>query len=156
VVVHAAVEAVNQGYRAAGVRLPGTRRLDDVTDPRVLAGALVVAPATAADGAGSQRLGPSSTAFASGWMQLSAARRRRRVDRGFVLSDHADWSGLQRAVAATGAQRVIVTHGYESVMVRWLNEQGLRAESFRTEYGLAHEPFVETANASTPSPGPAG
>jgi putative mRNA 3-end processing factor len=66
---------------------------------------------------------------------LRGARRRRSVDRGFVLSDHADWPGLQRAIGATGAQRVIVTHGYEAVMVRWLSEQGLEAGSFRTEYG---------------------
>ena len=67
-------------------------------------------------------------------MQLRGARRRRAVDRGFVLSDHADWPGLQRAIAATGAQRVIVTHGYEAVMVRWLEEQGLQAGAFATEY----------------------
>jgi putative mRNA 3-end processing factor len=52
-----------------------------------------------------------------------------------VLSDHADWPGLQRAIAATGAERVIVTHGYEAVMVRWLAQQGLQAGAFRTEYG---------------------
>ncbi|HWK82170.1 MAG TPA: DNA ligase-associated DEXH box helicase, partial [Caldimonas sp.] len=76
-----------------------------------------------------------SDAFASGWMQLRGARRRRSVDRGFVLSDHADWPGLQRAIAATGAARIIVTHGYEAVMVRWLSDQGLEASSFETEYG---------------------
>jgi putative mRNA 3-end processing factor len=57
------------------------------------------------------------------------------VDRGFVLSDHADWPGLQQAIAATGAQRVIVTHGQVPVMVRWLAEQGLQAEAFQTEFG---------------------
>jgi putative mRNA 3-end processing factor len=81
-----------------------------------------------------RRFGDSSDAFASGWMQLRGARRRRAVDRGFVLSDHADWPGLQRAIRATGAERVIVTHGYEAIMVRWLREQGLQAEAFVTEY----------------------
>ena len=52
-----------------------------------------------------------------------------------MLSDHADWPGLQSAIAATGAQRVIVTHGFEAVMVRWLQQQGLQAGSFTTEYG---------------------
>jgi putative mRNA 3-end processing factor len=68
-------------------------------------------------------------------MQLRGMRRRRALDRGFVLSDHADWPGLQQAIAATGAGRVIVTHGYVEVLVRWLNEQGLQAEAFATEYG---------------------
>ena len=62
-------------------------------------------------------------------------RRRGGYDRGFVLSDHADWPGLQGAIAATGAERVIVTHGYEAEMVRWLQQQGLQAGSFQTEYG---------------------
>ncbi len=73
--------------------------------------------------------GASATArdaFASGWMQLRGARRRQGVDRGFVLRDHADWPGLQRAIAATGAERVIVTHGYEAVMVRWLPSRACR------------------------------
>ena len=82
-----------------------------------------------------RRFGEHGDAFASGWMQLRGARRRRAVDRGFVLSDHADWPGLQRAIGATGADRVIVTHGYEAVMVRWLEDQGLEAGSFATEYG---------------------
>ena len=75
-------------------------------------------------------------------MQLRGARRRHAVDRGFVMSDHADWPGLQRAIAATGAERVIVTHGYEAVMVRWLEQQGLQAGSFRTEFGRDDGPEV--------------
>ena len=61
--------------------------------------------------------------------------RRQGVDRGFVLSDHADWPGLQCAIRSTGAERIILTHGYEAVMVRWLREQGLQAGSFRTAFG---------------------
>jgi putative mRNA 3-end processing factor len=97
--------------------------------------ALVVAPPSVQGSPWLRRFGDYSDAFASGWMQLRGARRRRAVDRGFVMSDHADWPGLQRAIAATGAERVIVTHGYEAVMVRWLQAQGLDAGSFRTEYG---------------------
>jgi putative mRNA 3-end processing factor len=68
-------------------------------------------------------------------MQLRGARRRRALDRGFVLSDHADWPGLNRAIAASGAGRVIVTHGYAPIVVRWLEEQGTAAEVFATEFG---------------------
>jgi len=135
VAAHGAVEQVNIAYRAAGVALPPTRRVDEM--PRAeLKRALVLAPPSAQNSVWSRRLGDdASDAFASGWMRLRGARRRQSVDRGFVLSDHADWPGLQRAIAATGAERVIVTHGYEAVMVRWLSQQGLRAESFATAYG---------------------
>jgi putative mRNA 3-end processing factor len=68
-------------------------------------------------------------------MRLRGARRRRSVDRGFVFSDHADWPGLLSAIRATGARRVIVTHGDEGALVRYLSELGLQAEAFATEYG---------------------
>ncbi|MBZ8139445.1 DNA ligase-associated DEXH box helicase [Rubrivivax gelatinosus] len=134
VVTHGSVEAVNEAYRAAGVVLPATRPLDGLAKAD-LARALVVAPPAVVGSAWTRRLGDYGDAFASGWMQLRGTRRRYGVDRGFVLSDHADWPGLQRAIAATGAARVIVTHGYEAVMVRWLCQQGLDAGSFETDYG---------------------
>ena len=137
--VHGAVLPLNAAYRAAGVHLPEARPLSDLGDDRsraqALRGALVVAPPAVHASAWARKLGEFSDGFASGWMQLRGARRRQGVDRGFVLSDHADWPGLQRAIAATGAARVIVTHGQEAVMVRWLQAQGLQAGSFHTEYG---------------------
>jgi putative mRNA 3-end processing factor len=134
IVVHGAVETLNRAYREAGVPLPDTLNVLDVSDKQLLKQALVVAPPSVHGSAWVRRFGDPSDAFASGWMQLRGARRRRGVDRGFVLSDHADWPGLQRAITATGATRVIVTHGYEAVMVRWLQEQGLQAGAFHTEY----------------------
>ncbi|MBC7604711.1 MAG: ligase-associated DNA damage response exonuclease [Ramlibacter sp.] len=135
IIVHGAVEPLNRAYREAGVELPPTRLVTDVTDKADLKRALVVCPPGAVASTWLRRFGESSTAFASGWMQLRGARRRGGYDRGFVLSDHADWPGLMSAIGATGAQRVIVTHGSIPVMVRYLREQGLEAESFETEYG---------------------
>ena len=148
IVVHGAVEPLNTAYRAAGVALPATRLVTDVSDQASLRRALVIAPPSVQGSPWLKRFGDYSDAFASGWMQLRGARRRRSVDRGFVLSDHADWPGLQRAITATGAQRVIVTHGFEAVMVRWLTEQGLQAGSFATEYG---EQADELESAAQPS-----
>lgn len=137
IVVHGAVAPLNRAYQAAGVALPATNLVTDIEDKARLRRALVVAPPSVQGSPWTRRFGDYSDAFASGWMQLRGARRRRAVDRGFVLSDHADWPGLQRAIAATGAQRVIVTHGYEAVMVRWLTARGLEAGSFQTAYGAA-------------------
>jgi putative mRNA 3-end processing factor len=133
IVVHGAVETLNQAYRAAGVALPPTHHASEL-DKAALSRALVIAPPSVQGSPWTRRFGDFSDAFASGWMQLRGARRRRAVDRGFVLSDHADWPGLQRAIDATRADRVIVTHGYEDIMVRWLTEQGLQASAFETEY----------------------
>ena len=137
--VHGAVEPLNRAYRAAGVDLPQTPLATEVKDRARFKGALIVAPPSAHGSTWVRRFGDHGDAFASGWMQLRGARRRRSVDRGFVLSDHADWPGLQRAIVATGAERVIVTHGYEAVMVRWLSDQGLDASAFETEYGREEE-----------------
>jgi putative mRNA 3-end processing factor len=144
VFAHAAVLPLNAAYRAAGVALAPCRSIEGVSRAE-LAGALVIAPPAVHGSAWVRRLGEFSDAFASGWMQLRGARRRQGVDRGFVLSDHADWPGLQAAIRATGAGRVIVTHGYEAVMVRWLREQGLQAGSFRTEFGDEEAVAAETA-----------
>ena len=135
IIVHGAVEPLNRAYRAAGVELPQTSMVTDVKDKADLKRALVVCPPSAAASPWMRRFGDAQTAFASGWMQLRGARRRGGYDRGFVLSDHADWPGLMGAIAATGAQRIIVTHGSVPVMVRYLGEQGLQAEAFDTEYG---------------------
>ncbi|UCE51373.1 MAG: hypothetical protein JSV31_19205, partial [Desulfobacterales bacterium] len=76
----------------------------------------------------------TSKAFTSGWMQIRGNRRRRGVDRGFVLSDHSDWNGLVNTIFATGAENVWVSHGYATEMVRWLQEQGLNAKAIPTQF----------------------
>jgi putative mRNA 3-end processing factor len=106
-------------------------------------GALIVAPPSAHQTPWTRKFGPQSTGFASGWMAIRGTRRRKAVDRGFVLSDHADWPGLLGAIAATGAQRVGVTHGYTAVLARWLQEQGVDAWVLPTRYeGEAAEEAV--------------
>ena len=135
IVVHGAVQPLNRAYREAGVQLPETRLVTEVADKADLRRCLVVCPPGAAASTWLRRFGDADVAFASGWMQLRGARRRGGYDRGFVLSDHADWPGLLSAIGATGAQRVIVTHGSIPVMVRYLTGQGLQAEGFETEYG---------------------
>ena len=67
-------------------------------------------------------------------MRLRGSRRRRGYDRGFVLSDHADWPGLIATIRATGARKVLATHGYSDAMVRYLRELGIDAEALETAF----------------------
>jgi len=153
IVVHGALEPLNAAYRAAGVALPQTLRVTDAgVDAALLRQSLVLAPPSAQGTPWLRRFGNYSDAFASGWMQLRGARRRRAVDRGFVLSDHADWPGLQSAIAGTAAERVIVTHGSVAVLVRWLTELGLAAHGFHTEYGELDDEPPAPATSGTPAP----
>ena len=134
IVVHGAVEALNRGYRECGVALPQTRMVTDFEKKKDFAGALVVAPPSAQSSPWLRRFGDYSDAFASGWMAIRGARRRRAVDQGFVLSDHADWPSLNRAIEATGAERIFVTHGHIAPLVHWLNELGLEAYAMETHF----------------------
>ncbi len=139
IICHGAAEPLNRVYRDAGVVLPPTLLATDVSEKALFKTALVIAPPSAGGSPWIKRFGDYSDAFASGWMQVRGARRRRSVDRGFVLSDHADWPGLMQAIGASGASRVIVTHGQIPTMVRWLQQNGLDAGAFETEYGAEEE-----------------
>ena len=97
-------------------------------------GSLIIAPPSAFGSAWMKKLKPFKVATASGWMSIRGARRRRNVDRGFILSDHADWNELNQAVDASEAERVYVTHGYTNIFSNWLKEQGYDARPVTTEY----------------------
>ncbi|MCU0559843.1 MAG: ligase-associated DNA damage response exonuclease [Desulfobacterales bacterium] len=128
---HGAIEPMTRVYREAGISLPPTRAVAAATGRRELAGALVLAPPAAEGSAWTGSLAKASRAFASGWMQIRGNRRRRALDRGFVLSDHADWSALLQTVAESRAERVWITHGYAEELARFFKEKGLAAEALR-------------------------
>lgn len=135
VACHAAVENTNEVLREAGHAIRPTIRVEREHKKGDFQGALIIAPPGADGSAWLKRFGPHETAFASGWMQVRGTRRRRNMDRGFVLSDHADWDGLLAAVHATGAEHVHVTHGYSSIFSAYLAELGLDAQAVGTRYG---------------------
>ena len=134
ILTHGAVENTNAVLRDQGIALPQTVRVTADISHKTHPGALVLATPSALGTSWSRRFGPSSTAFASGWMALRGVRRRRAADRGFIVSDHADWAGLNSAIAATGAEKVFVTHGYTSAFQRWLSSRGYDAHVVSTDY----------------------
>lgn len=139
VYTHRAVEDVNRRYRADGVALPNTTCIDGTGKKTLFSNALVIAPPQV-HGTGWVRLfRESSTGFASGWMRIRGMRRRRSVDRGFVLSDHADWPGLLSVISSTGAGEVLVSHGYASVIARTLRERGLDAKPLEIPFASDEE-----------------
>lgn len=134
ILTHGAIENTNVILRGQGIALPETTLVTPDLDVKANRGALILAPPSAMASAWGKRFKPASTAFASGWMALRGVRRRRAADRGFILSDHADWDGLNSAITQTGAQRVFVTHGYTSVFAKWLADQGFDAQVVQTEF----------------------
>jgi len=140
VYLHGAIAAGVDVYRRAGIEMAETRLVIDANGASAepgtgFAGALVLAPPSAAGSPWLRRFRKAQHGFASGWMRLRGNRRRRNVDRGFVVSDHADWPDLLRTIHETGARRVIATHGDTQALVRTLNESGVAAETLATQYG---------------------
>jgi putative mRNA 3-end processing factor len=140
---HGSVERLTNIYRDAGVDLPPTIYAMEA-QVKTFAGALVLAPLAMNGSAWVRRFGDFSTAMASGWMQIRGHRRRRAIDRGFVLSDHADWPGLLTAIRETGAEQVWVTHCYINPLVRWLQEKGISAQGLATHFENEDESAKDT------------
>ena len=131
---HGSVERLTDAYRESGVDLPPTIYAGSVTNKKEFAGSLIIAPPSAQASTWLRRFGTQSTGFASGWMMVRGARRQRAVDRGFILSDHADWPELLTAIKETEADTVYVTHGFAREVVRYLKEIGLNAVPVKTEF----------------------
>ena len=134
IVAHGAVMKLVEAYRASGVRLPSIDRVPPRARRVGNGRALVIAPPSVMGGSWLKLFGESSVAMASGWMLLRGVRRRRGFDRGFVVSDHADFPGLVAAVEASGAGRVLATHGFADAFARFLRERGLDASVLATRF----------------------
>jgi putative mRNA 3-end processing factor len=134
VFVHGMMLSMIDAYREAGVRMLPVASATDRPRGTKFAGELVLAPLSARGTPWMRRLGDHSDAFASGLMRVRGVRRQRAFDRGFVLSDHADWPALLQTIADTGARRVLATHGYAEPLARHLQEHGYEAGVVRTAW----------------------
>ena len=132
IIVHGAVAQTNQALRSSGLLFPDFEMISK--DSPKVENACIIAPPSAMGSTWLRKFNPYRTAIASGWMNIRGTRRRRAVDKGIIMSDHADWAGLNQAVEATGANRVFATHGYTSVFVKWLREKGYEAYELETEF----------------------
>ncbi len=132
--LHGAVAPLVEEYRRRSISMLPTAPV--VRERKAdYAGALIIAPPSAAGTPWMRRFPEVSTGFCSGWMRIRGARRRRGYDRGFILSDHADWPALLQTIRESGASRVLLTHGYTHALERFLREQGVNAAALRTAYG---------------------
>ncbi len=130
--VHGAVANVNEALQASGAKLPPTIYASPEVNKKEYPGSLVVTPSSPLGTSWMNKFYPYEVATVSGWMNIRGIKRRRNSGRGFVLSDHADWDGLNQAVVETGAERVLVTHGYSDAYARWLRQQGMEAHSIHS------------------------
>ncbi len=145
---HGAVENMTEVVRPF-VDLPPTERITRDTSKEDIKGNIVVAPPSAHGSTWIRKMVPYVTASASGWMTFRGARRRRAIDKGFVLSDHCDWPGLLASIEATGAEKIISTHGYTDIFSRYLKQQGYDARTEATQYNEDDESPSDGGNKAT-------
>jgi putative mRNA 3-end processing factor len=134
VYLHGSIYNMNKAIMDSGIALPVCRKIEPALKKDVFNGALVIAPPGATVSAWLSKFNDYSIAAASGWMAIRGGRTRQSADKGFALSDHADWAGLNAAIKATGAERVIVTHGYTEIFSRWLRENGYDSRTVETQF----------------------
>ncbi|WP_158858418.1 ligase-associated DNA damage response exonuclease [Lunatibacter salilacus] len=132
VYLHGAIWNSNRALIENGISLPQAEKVAEVIPKQQYGTALVLAPPSAAGTPWLKKLSPYRTAACSGWMNIRGARRRRAMDAGFVLSDHADWNGLNEAIAATGAEDILLTHGFSHTFARYLSDKGFNAKVLDT------------------------
>jgi len=61
-----------------------------------------------------------------------------------------DWPSLLHTIEATGAERILLTHGYTSVVARWLQSQGKNADIIATRYTGERDDAQETEAPAEP------
>lgn len=131
---HGAMDRMTGLYRQAGVALPPTSAVSSFPARHDWSQSLILAPPGSEMTPWARRFGDAATGFASGWMQVRGNRRRQALDRGFALSDHADWPGLLAAIESTGAKTIWATHGFTAPMVRYLGDQGFEVRALATRF----------------------
>ena len=135
VLLHGAAAPLTEVYRESGVPMVPTKKLSDYPVDKDLAGELIIAPPSAHRSRWMRRFKNPQTAFASGWMQLRGTRRRGGYERGFPLSDHADWNALIQTITECGARKVLLTHGDGGALTRYLTQvAGLQAAALSSLY----------------------
>ena len=134
ILTHGAIEKTNQIMRDQKIDIPETFLVTSKLDLANFKNAIVLAPPSALSTSWVKKFGKISTGYASGWMAIRGIKRRRAADKGFVISDHADWNGLNLAIKETEAEKIFVTHGYTDSFSKWLQFKGLNASVVKTEF----------------------
>ena len=130
---HGAVEHMTEVLRPL-VNFPKTELITKDTKKEAIRGHIVLAPPSAHGSSWIRKMTPFVTGTASGWMAFRGARRRRAIDKGFVLSDHCDWQGLLKAIKDSGASKIICTHGYSNIFAKYLRELGYDSRTESTQF----------------------
>lgn len=147
VFAHGSMESINTMLHRQGLAIPHIEKLTPEVNLNELRNGLILAPLSSLNSRWITKFTPASVAVASGWMSLRAAKRKKVIDKGFVLSDHADWNQLKYAISATGAKKVYITSGYSSALSRWMEGIGIETHEVKTMFTGEMSEIEESVSA---------
>lgn len=136
--VHGTIDELNKCYEKTGLSWENVEKVPLESKVK-MAGDMILCPPSALGSTWAKRVSPKKVAFASGWMRLRGNRRRKGYERGFVISDHADWPSLIRTVKETGCKKVYFTHGNTDAIVKFLNESGIKSYDLKLPYDVEED-----------------
>ena len=124
---HRSIRNWNRHYGELGVALPETEPIPSSGSPKVFRGRLCLVPPQALSRSLRGKFGAAEVAFASGWAQDAGRLAGVGAERGFCLSDHADWNELRATIVESGARKVRFVHGNAAALVDELVQRGVDA-----------------------------
>ena len=121
--MHGAIDTLCKVYETCGVSLPNYTRYDAHS---FRSGSVLVWPPS---GSLPKAVSGRSvrTAILTGWSVDRNTLFRYGVDRGFALSDHADYPALLRYIELAQPRKVLLNHGWRDFVYR-LRALGVEAE----------------------------
>ena len=131
--VHPSISAINNIYKNHGIDFPDYSTFSLHTEFEV--STLILLPPSVKGAKMISNCKPCIEAVVSGWMAVRGNRRRETGCKGFVLSDHADWTELNKLVELTEPKKVITVHGKSNVFRKYIEERGVGTSNLAFEKG---------------------
>ena len=130
---HRSIKKINDIYIKQGIKLEDIAKIDKEIATKDYKGSLLLMPPSQNKANLLNRFGDYQTAFASGWMIIRALKNRSGYDKGFAISDHADWNGLIKTIKSSKAEKVFLDHGNGESLAKYLSiEENIEIQAFKT------------------------
>ena len=119
---HNSIYKMNKCYEKLGIEIIDTKKFDMNKNRENLKGSLILLPPALIKNSSLKNFKDIQTGFASGWMSIRALRKRSGYEKGFPISDHADWNDILNTIKDSQAKNVFFNHGDSEALNRYLKE----------------------------------
>ena len=121
--VHKSINNMNIIYKKLGIELEEAKLFNNDIEINNIKNSLLLLPPSLNNRNFLKKFNRVQTGFASGWMSIRALKKRSGYDKGFTISDHADWKGLIKTIRESEAKRVFLNHGEGEYLANFLRDK---------------------------------